>query len=126
MPSLPAPNSGSIAVADGSELSYQGIVTFDAAGAEGLKNPRIYVEAFGPDGDDPDEAPDLIYGEAGGAGDSFTLGGGWSKWVERGGGPAPCVASLFYFKIEGKSREWNGRGQQEYVLLAKCEFHAEG
>jgi hypothetical protein len=47
----------------------------------------------------------LIYGEAGDLNQArtsgFTLGGGWSLWVERGGGPARVVANLFRFDNSG-------------------------
>src|SRR5262252_8751931 len=109
MASLPPANSGRITLKDGSELSYQGKVNFNTSGTDGLKNPRVVVDAYDVN------SGELIYGEAGGASETFTLGGGMSKWVERGGGPAHCAATLFYFKVEGTNREWHGRGQQEYV-----------
>lgn len=115
---LPDAGSGSISVAAGSVLSYQGRVSFDYSYPGHLNNPRVYVEC--------DQDGSLVYGEAGGASGTFTLGGGWSLWVEAGGGPADCVATLFYFGVEGQSnKEWNGRGQQVYVQLAQVGFHAD-
>lgn len=115
---LPEPGSGLIAVAAGSVLTYQGQVRFDYSFPGHLNNPRVYVACY--------QAGDLVYGEAGGAGDTFTLGGGWSLWVERGGGPADCEATLFYFGVNGQpNKEWNGRGQQVYVQVAQTAFHAD-
>lgn len=119
MPGLPSPGSGAIAIADGSELKFQGEVRFVCGGMDRLKNPRVSVEAHDGEGV-------LIYAEAGRVFDTFTLGGGSSQWVERGGGPADCIATLFYFKVEGTDREWNGHGQQQYVPLAHVSFQAAG
>ncbi len=113
---LPPASSGSVSVAAGSDLSYQGQVTFDYTYPNHLNNPRIYVEC--------DQNGSLVYGEAGRASDTFTLGGGWSLWVEAGGGPADCTATLYYFKTG--NHEWNGSGQQVYVELAQTTFHAGG
>ena len=82
-----------------------------------LKNPRIYVRCY--------QNGVLVYGEAGGASDTFTLGGGWSLWVANGGGAAQCWADLYYFKTG--NHEWNGSGQQEYVWLGStAEWDAAG
>lgn len=113
---LPASGSGTIGLAsvDGSvagfarvQPHYEGTVTFNSAGTSKLKNPRIYVRCY--------QNGVLVYGEAGGASDTFTLGGGWSLWVANGGGSAQCWADLYYFKTG--NHEWNGSGQQEYVWL---------
>ena len=125
--SLPASGSGTISLAsvDGStglaaiKPHYEGTVAFSSGGTGGLKNPRIYVRCY--------QNGSLVYGEAGGASDTFTLGGGWSIWVANGGGAAQCYADLYYFKVAGTNREWNGRGQQEYVWLATTpEWDAAG
>lgn len=117
---LPAAGSGSIALKTGSELRYEGKVAFDVTGAAGLKNPRIVVDAYTPG------TSDLIYGEGGGAGDTFTLGGGMSKWVEQGGGPADCVASLFWIE-DSHGKEWSGHSAQaDFVMLASVAFEASG
>jgi hypothetical protein len=60
----------------------------------------------------------LVYGEAGGLGDTFLLGGGGSRWIDRGGGPADCIANLFRFDNNGPT--------QMYVLLASTSFPASG
>ena len=85
-------------------------VTFTTTGIpKKVKIPRIEVLAY------QDGA--LVYGEAGGVSDSFLLGGGGSIWKDRGG-PADCVANLFYFDNSGPT--------QTYVRLATTNFHAEG
>jgi hypothetical protein len=94
-------------------------VAFAATGTGRLKNPRAYVRCY--------QYGLLVYGEAGGASSTFTLGCGWSLWVANGGGPASCWADLYYFKNAGSNSEWNGNGQQEYVWLATTpEFDATG
>src|SRR5438034_7803788 len=107
--SLPGSGTGSISLggADGNKLGgagvtphYQGTVWFNSGGTGGLKNPRIYVYCY--------QNGSLVYGEAGSAADTFTLGGGWSQWVANGGGAAQCYADLYYFKVAGTNREWNG------------------
>src|SRR6266516_3203871 len=57
---------------------YQGTVWFNSTGTDGLKNPRVYVRCY--------QNGSLVYGEAGGASSTFTLGGGYSQWVANGGG----------------------------------------
>src|SRR5262249_125832 len=88
MSRLPAPGSGWIRAAGSSDFRYQGKVAFVCTGIDGLKNPRVAVDAYAPG------TADLIYGEGGSPADTFTLGGGSSKWVDQGGGPAHCVATL--------------------------------
>ena len=115
--SLPASGSGTIGLGsvDGTAMGfattkphYEGTVTFNSTGTGKLKNPRIYVRCY--------QNGVLVYGEGGGASDTFTLGGGWSLWVANNGGSANCWADLFYYK--SGNHEWNGSGQQEYVWLA--------
>jgi hypothetical protein len=131
--SLPGAGTGSISLAgaDGSKLGsagvtphYEGTVWFNYAGTDKLKNPRAYVRCYQPDANGNLQ---LVYGEGGHAWDTFTLGGGMSQWVLNNGGPAQCWADLFYYKVAGTNREWNGSGQQEYVLLGTSpEFDATG
>jgi hypothetical protein len=119
MPQLPAAGSGTIKPALGSTLSYQGQVAFDTTGTGSLKNPRIWVAAYTPG------TTDLLYGEGGADTDTFTLGGGSSKWVELGGGAAACQAQLFYIPNAKGNGEWNGHGAQgAFVVLASCSFDA--
>lgn len=88
-------------------------VTFTTDGIpKNVKNPRIEVLAYDT------TTGELLYGEAGAITDFFTLGGGSSKWVDRGGGPAHCVANLFYFDNHGPT--------QNYVQLATTSFDAAG
>jgi hypothetical protein len=106
---------------------YQGNVTFnvtltgkdaryDCSGQS--KCARVELQAF-QDGN-------LVYGETGSLGQArgdgtdplnysgFTLGGGWSLWVESGGGPAYCVAKLFRYDHTGKT--------PQFVVIAQTEF----
>lgn len=88
------PRAGTIAVASGSVLSYQGAVTFDSVVTSPLKGyeyPMIYVKAFDVD------SGDLIYGQLDHPDAVFVLGGGSSVWVSRGGGPARCEADLMIY-----------------------------
>lgn len=56
---------------------------------------------------------DLVYGELSFIYSNFRLGGGWSEWVERGGGEAECVARLHVYSKKG------------YILtLDSVAFHA--
>jgi hypothetical protein len=100
--------SGTIELNSSSELSFGGQVSFDTTVDEHVKIPRVEVLCY-QDGE-------LVYGEAGSNEDSFLLGGGGSEWIDRGGGPASCVANLFFFdKIKGR---------QTYSLLDSVEFSA--
>jgi len=84
-------------------------ISFDTAYPKTVKNPRIEVLCY--------QGGSLVYGEAGGVNDSFLLGGGWSLWLEGGGG-ADCTANLFYFGYHA--------GQQTYDWLASTSFAAGG
>ena len=59
----------------------------------------------------------LIYGTAGSHDESFLLGGSWSQWMEKGG-PAHCVADLYYWSYKG--------GHQSFHWLATTTFDAAG
>jgi len=85
-----------------------------------VKNPRVEVLAY--------QNEQLVYGEAGSVAqatgldpvvglDGFLLGGGSSIWLQQGG-PAHCVANLFYFGKE--------KGRETYEFLATCQFEATG
>jgi len=112
--------SGTIAINPSSQLYLGGIVSFDwsVEGLKGNQNPRIQLMAY-QDGE-------VVYGEAHNAepklgdppfdGASFQLGGASSQWLENGG-PADCVATLYY---------WDNHPNQVFVALASVEFHAEG
>jgi hypothetical protein len=58
-----------------------------------------------------------VYGEAGSPDWAFLLGGGGSIWKSVGG-PASCVANLYYFS-------WKA-GQPTAVYLATTNFDATG
>ena len=100
-------------------VHYQDRITFTCVWSPlRLKNPRVAVNAYDP------ASGDLLYGEAGGAADSFQLGGGMSEWVMRGGGPAHCIAQLYWF-VGKNGKEWTGHGvQADAPVLAMCEFDA--
>jgi hypothetical protein len=84
-------------------------VTFATSYPKTIKNPRIEVLCY-QDGS-------LVYGEAGGAHDTFLLGGGGSAWKD-GGGAADCRANLYYFGYKA--------GKQTYNRLATTTFSAGG
>lgn len=124
---LPEAGSGSIEVAPGSELRYQGNVTFNVGGTGRLKNPRVWVDAY-QDLDGDGLANELVYGEGGGPANVFLLGGSGSRWVyEFPNTPAHCVATLAYITNARETGEWNGRGAQgSFVILAQTDFEAVG
>lgn len=116
---LPPAGSGTLALATPEPVAFGDSITFAFTGTDELKNPRIWVDAF-QDGV-------RVYGEGIGAAETAVLGGGSSDWVEKGGGPADCVATLYYIPKANGNSEWNGHGGQgPHVTLAVCEFHAEG
>lgn len=82
-------------------------VSFSTGYPNNVQNPRIEVLCY--------QNGSLVYGEAGGVADSFLLGGGGSIWLS-GGGPADCVANLFYFGQHA--------GSQTYNVLATTSFPA--
>lgn len=103
--------TGTIAIADGSDLSFQGEVTFDTTvdGLKGQEYAMVYVEAF-QDGV-------KVWGQLRRPDHIFTLGGDSSAWVANGGGPADCKAWLRTFKSKVPGGSLN---------LDSVEFHAEG
>lgn len=58
----------------------------------------------------------VVYGEAGPADQAFLLGGGSSQW-RANGGPAHCVATLYY---------WQFHPRQIFHPFATVEFDASG
>lgn len=118
---LPEEGSGTIALAPGSELRYQGRVSFTVTGTENLRNPRIWVSCFKPDLEGR-----LVYGEGGGADETFKLGGDSSTWVQEGGGPAWCSARLYYILARNGKTEFHVDRQPEggTVTLAEMTFFA--
>lgn len=92
-------------------------VTFSCTteGLHGNQDARVEVQAF-QDVDGDGQIDDIVYGEAWGVGVPFLLGSGWSPWKERGG-PAHCVAKLYY---------WDNHPVQHQVVLDTTEFDAAG
>lgn len=93
-----------------------------ADGLHGQQSPRIQVMAY-QDVDADTQVDDLVYGEARATSGSVNalpfdpLGGGGSDWLTNGG-PAHCVATLYFWdKVQG---------QQTFVPLATVEFDAAG
>jgi hypothetical protein len=82
-------------------------VTFDAGYARNTKNPWVSLRCY-QDGT-------LVYGEGGKVTDTFTLGGGSSKWRDVGGA-ASCRAEL-------GDLYWKG-GYEYYTYLAETSFDA--
>lgn len=105
---MPQTSSGTIELATPEPVALGDQITFIVTIDGNVKTPRVEILAY------QDET--LVYAEAGSAFDTFMLGGnpqGGSNWADAGG-PATCVANLFFFK------------KQEYVLLASTQFNAEG
>lgn len=85
-------------------------------GLHGNQKPRIQVVAY-QDVDGDGQVDDVVYGEVYAAGTGFVpLGGSGSDWAIRGG-PAHCIATLYY---------WDYHPQQTFVPLAAIEFDASG
>jgi hypothetical protein len=85
----PEDTMSTIAVADGSDLTFGGNVTFDTEVGEKLKGkeyPMVYVECFQDDV--------KVWGRLREPDAVFKLGGDSSLWIANGGGPAACRAYL--------------------------------
>lgn len=107
----PKEQSGTIAIAAGSDLRLGGWVSFDwtAENLKGNQDPRIQVTAK--------QGEEVVYAAADPAGARFLLGGGSSLWLQRGGS-ASCEAILYY---------WDWHPQQTFVPLAEpIYFEAAG
>lgn len=119
--------SGTISIADGytAQLGQPLLFAYTTDGLHGNQKPRIQIMAY-QDVDGDGNANDLVYGEArdadpvaGGVNRQpfDPLGGGSSLWLQRGG-PAHCVATLYY---------WDWHPVQTFVPLAEpIEFDAAG
>jgi len=83
----PAP-SGTIAIADGSDLSFGGYVSFDTTVSGKLKGyqyPLVYVACY----------QDVkVYGRLDYPDTVFVFSSGSSAWVTLGGGAAECIGRL--------------------------------
>lgn len=115
--------SGTIAIADGYTPALGDDLLFDFTVEDiGNKNPRIQILCYQEV--TPENPDGLVYGEARDAepGSSFNsqpfapLGGGSSEWLLNGG-PAECVATLYF---------WDFHPSQTFVPLASVEFVAGG
>lgn len=104
--------SGTIAVASGSDLRLGGTVTFDVTFTpqnldQKKLGVRVQIMAY--------QGESLVYADAAHYDQPFLLGGGSSPWLTAGGA-AHCLVTLYYFKYQGQS--------QEFVPLGTCEFDA--
>jgi len=85
-------------------------VTFTASYPDALSRYWVYVNLLCYQGADHV----LVYATTQKPDTSFILGGTNSPWVQNGG-PASCVANLFYWSNGGK-----------YTVLAETDFDAQG
>ena len=81
-------------------------VTFTTVIPSNVQNPRVEVLCYQNDV--------LVYGESNGPDWAFQLGGASSLWLANGG-PASCVANLYYFTSHSTA-----------VYLATTNFDATG
>jgi hypothetical protein len=110
----PVATESSIAIADGSVLSFGGAVTFDVTVEKltGTEYPMVYIEC---------SSDVLLYGQLDHPDAVFILGGGWSPWHDIIPTPdAACDAWLYAYG--GKS---HGRDVVR-TLAGPFSFHAEG
>ena len=84
-------------------------VTFSVGYPSNVNNPRVEVLCY--------QAGELVFGMAGAPYEDFQLGGGGSIWKDRGG-PADCVANLYFFS-------WK-RNTPTSTTLASTSFAAGG
>lgn len=111
--------TGTIALNPTPDAKLGNTITFNwsAEGLHGNQKPRIQVIAY-QDTDGDLQVDDVVYGEAGPAGQGFLLGGASSLWLNQySNQPAHCVATLYY---------WDFHPQQTFVPLATVEFDAAG
>jgi len=95
--------------ASGVQPALGDYVTFTTVIPGNIQTPRVEVLCY--------QNGVLGYGEAGSPDWAFQLGGGASLW-KTAGGPASCVANLYYFS-------WKA-GQPTTVYLATTSFNATG
>ena len=100
-------------------------VTFTTTTANlGGQNPRVEIDCYQavpfdyswPDGSVHTQTDPLVFASAAPANDAQLLGGGGSVWLYHGG-PAECVATLYY---------WDFHPVQTFVPLASISFSAGG
>ena len=95
------------------------MVTFDAGYPSNVRNPRVDLKCYqngalvyGETASLDQDAQTQLTGQPG-----LTLGGGASLWLTNGG-PADCVATLYYLSQKSGTQIYNG--------LATTEFAAAG
>ena len=86
-------------------------ITFSVVYPTNIKDPRIEVMCY--------QNGTMVWASSAPVGSGFLLGGSSSPWISNGGGPASCVANLYYYV-------WNGNNSQYYHLLATTSFSAAG
>lgn len=111
MAAAPVSTPPTIAVSAGSDLRLEGAVSFDTTYPKVKNTPRIEVDCY--------QNGTLVYGEVRLVDEQpFILGGSSSIWVWNGGGPATCVATLFY---------WTFHPNQVYhFLVSSAPFEVSG
>lgn len=118
--------SGTIAIAAGYTPALGEGLLFDFTVADiGNQNPRIQILCYQEVAITPENPDGLVYGEARDAevGSSVNsqpfapLGGGSSDWLNDFGGPADCIATLYF---------WDFHPVQTFVPLASVSFGAGG
>ena len=82
--------------------------TWQVSNLPGWAEPRIQVVCY--------QGTTLVFGTAAPANDPVLLGGAASDW-RTNGGPAECIATLYY---------WRFHPRQEFNLLANNSFSARG
>ena len=100
---------GGDGVAAAAQPSLGSTVTFSVGYPSNVNNPRVEVLCS--------QAGELVFGMAGAPNEEFQLGGGGSIWKDRGG-PADCVANLYFFS-------WK-RNTPTSTTLASTSFSAGG
>jgi hypothetical protein len=116
--------SGTIAIAAGYTAALGEDLLFDFTADIGNQNPRIQVNCYQAGAVTSENPTGLVYGEArdAEAGSSNNsqpfapLGGASSDWLTTGG-PAECVATLYF---------WDFHPTQTFVPLAEIAFSAGG
>jgi hypothetical protein len=114
-----SPQKPTITLAASSDARLGGIVSFVVSGVDGVAAPHTEVDCF--EAADPSGMAAYVvgsgyrvYGEIRPVNQTFTLGGSISAWV-LDGGPAHCVATVFY---------WDFHPTQTYHFLASTQFDA--
>ncbi len=102
--------SGSIAINPSSVLELGGTVVFDVSTADIKRKNNVLVSVIAYQGEG------TVFVGIVEEGETILLGGASSTWLSNGG-PAECIAQLYY---------WNFHPVQKQVLLDQIEFSADG